>query len=132
MGQFMLPDLGEGLEEAQLTRWLVRVGDTVTLNQHLCEVETSKALVEIPSPWAGIVEALHAQPGDTVAVGAPLITITQADHAGTVADAPLVEVADGEGPVLVGYGAHAPAQAFTRRRRAATAAAAGAGVIRES
>ena len=49
----MLPDLGEGLEEAQLTRWLVQVGDEVALNQHLCQVETAKALVEIPSPWAG-------------------------------------------------------------------------------
>ncbi len=122
MGQFTLPDLGEGLEEAQLTRWLVGVGDTVTLNQHLCEVETAKALVEIPSPWAGTVRALHAQPGDTVAVGAPLITIAQADHAGAVADAPSVEVADGEGPVLVGYGAHGPAQAFARRRRSVAAA----------
>lgn len=123
MGQFTLPDLGEGLEEAQLTRWLVGIGDTVSLNQHLCEVETAKALVEIPSPWAGTVQALHAQPGDTVVVGAPLITIAQADHAGAVAGAPSVEVADGEGPVLVGYGAHGPAQAFTRRRRANTAPA---------
>lgn len=108
MGQFMLPDLGEGLEEAQVTRWLVAVGDHVALNQHLCEVETAKALVEIPSPWAGTVRALHAKPGDTVPVGAPLITIAEDAAAGAE---------DGEGPVLVGYGAHAPAQAFTRRRR---------------
>jgi len=117
MGQFMLPDLGEGLEEAQLTRWLVQVGEPVTLNQHLCEVETAKALVEIPSPWAGIVQELHAQPGDTVAVGAPLITIAERFGGGVPGVTP-VEVADGEGPVLVGYGAHAPAQAYTRRRRA--------------
>jgi pyruvate dehydrogenase E2 component (dihydrolipoamide acetyltransferase) len=129
MGQFTLPDLGEGLEEAQLTRWLVEVGDTVTLNQHLCEVETAKALVEIPSPWAGTVQALHAQPGDTVAVGAPLITIAQVDHEGTVVGAPSVDVADGEGPVLVGYGAHGPAQAFTRRRRASTATAPTSGAV---
>ena len=120
MGQFMLPDLGEGLEEAQLTRWLVQVGDEVALNQHLCEVETAKALVEIPSPWAGSVQALHAQPGDTVLVGAPLITIAEGDHAGgTIPDVTPEEVADGEGPVLVGYGAHGPAQAYTRRRRGA-------------
>ncbi len=118
MGQFMLPDLGEGLEEAQLTRWLVAVGDEVALNQHLCEVETAKALVEIPSPWAGLVQALHAQPGETVLVGAPLITIAQGDHAGgAVPGVTPEEVVDGEGPVLVGYGAHAPAQTFTRRRR---------------
>jgi 2-oxoisovalerate dehydrogenase E2 component (dihydrolipoyl transacylase) len=109
MGQFMLPDLGEGLEEAQVTRWLVAVGDRVALNQHLCEVETAKALVEIPSPWAGTVQALHAKPGDTVPVGAPLISIAE-ESAAKPAD-------DGEGPVLVGYGAHGPAQAFTRRRR---------------
>ncbi|HZC04454.1 MAG TPA: dihydrolipoamide acetyltransferase family protein [Ktedonobacterales bacterium] len=122
MGQFMLPDLGEGLEEAQLTRWLVNVGDEVALNQHLCEVETAKALVEIPSPWAGVVQALHAQPGDTVAVGAALITIAQGDHAGgTVPGVTPEEVVDGEGPVLVGYGAHGPAQTFARRRRASVA-----------
>jgi pyruvate dehydrogenase E2 component (dihydrolipoamide acetyltransferase) len=109
----MLPDLGEGLEEAQVTRWLVAVGDTVALNQHLCEVETAKALVEIPSPWAGTVQALHAEPGDTVLVGAPLITI-----AATGAK----QEDNGEGPVLVGYGAHAPAQAYTRRRRGGQAA----------
>ncbi len=111
MGQFILPDLGEGLEEAQVTRWLVAVGDTVALNQHLCEVETAKALVEIPSPWAGTVQALHAKPGDTVPVGAPLITIAEA-RAATAQPAD-----DGEGPMLVGYGSHAPAQAYTRRRR---------------
>lgn len=123
MGQFMLPDLGEGLEEAQLTRWLVQVGDEVTLNQHLCEVETAKALVEIPSPWAGVVQALHAQPGDTVPVGAALITIAVNDHAGgAVPGVAPEEVVDGEGPVLVGYGAHGPAQAFARRRRAAAPA----------
>lgn len=117
MGQFTLPDLGEGLEEAQLTRWLVQVGDEVALNQHLCEVETAKALVEIPSPWAGVVQSLHAQPGDTVSVGAPLITIAERVGGAVPGVAP-AEVVDGEGPVLVGYGAHAPAQAFTRRRRA--------------
>ncbi len=124
MGQFMLPDLGEGLEDAQLTRWLVQVGDEVALNHHLCEVETAKALVEIPSPWAGIVQALHAQPGDTVLVGAPLITIAESDHAGgAIPDVASEEALDGEGPVLVGYGAHAPAQAFARRRRAGPALA---------
>jgi pyruvate dehydrogenase E2 component (dihydrolipoamide acetyltransferase) len=113
MPQFMLPDLGEGLEEAQLTRWLVAVGDTVALNQYLCEVETAKALVEIPSPWLGTIQALHAKPGDTVPVGAPLITIAELDAANAQPDE------DGSGPVLVGYGSHAPAQAYTRRRRGA-------------
>ena len=77
MSQFLLPDLGEGLEEAQLVQWLVREGDAVQLNQAICQVETAKALVDIPSPFVGTVRALHAQPGDTVPVGAPLITIEQ-------------------------------------------------------
>lgn len=119
MGQFMLPDLGEGLEEAQVTRWLVAPGDRVALNQHLCEVETAKALVEIPSPWAGIVQTLHAKPGDTVLVGAPLITIAEDAPVGLASSGD-----DGDGPVLVGYGAHGPAQAFTRRRRGGPVAAA--------
>ncbi len=87
MSQFLLPDLGEGLEEAQLVQWLVQVGDTIQLNQPICQVETAKALVDIPSPYAGTVQALHAQPGDTVPVGAPLITIA-ATGDGTAPSAP--------------------------------------------
>jgi pyruvate dehydrogenase E2 component (dihydrolipoamide acetyltransferase) len=118
MSQFLLPDLGEGLEEAQLVQWLVREGDAVALNQPICQVETAKALVDIPSPYAGTVECLHAAPGDTVAVGAPLITIAQAAGAGPspVASAQ-PEPADGQGPMLVGYGTQGPAQALARRRR---------------
>jgi 2-oxoisovalerate dehydrogenase E2 component (dihydrolipoyl transacylase) len=119
MSQFLLPDLGEGLEEAQLVQWLVQVGDTVQLNQPICQVETAKALVDIPSPYTGTVQALHAQPGDTVPVGAPLITIAESDKAATPAEA-----GDGHGPVLVGYGTEGPAQSFVRRsRRGATPAA---------
>ena len=55
MSQFLLPDLGEGLEEAQLVQWLVQVGDAIHLNQPICQVETAKALVDIPSPYAGTV-----------------------------------------------------------------------------
>jgi len=57
---FKLPDLGEGLPEAELVQWLVAVGDTVTLNQTIAEVETAKAVVELPSPYAGTITALHA------------------------------------------------------------------------
>jgi pyruvate/2-oxoglutarate dehydrogenase complex dihydrolipoamide acyltransferase (E2) component len=71
---FVLPDLGEGLEEAELREWLVKEGDEVALNQPLVEVETAKATVEIPSPFAGIVAKLHAAAGDTVRVGAPIVT----------------------------------------------------------
>lgn len=118
MSQFRLPDLGEGLEEAQLVEWLVQPGDTVHLNQPLCQVETAKALVDIPSPFAGTVQTLHAKPGESVPVGAPLITIAEESAASQAANAPAQDAAgDGHGPVLVGYGTEGPAQTFTRRRR---------------
>jgi 2-oxoisovalerate dehydrogenase E2 component (dihydrolipoyl transacylase) len=120
--QFRLPDLGEGLEEAQLVQWLVRPGEAVALNQPLCQVETAKALVDVPSPYAGVVRTLHAQPGETVPVGAPLMTIETSDSGVTsVASA---DASAGQGPVLVGYGTEGPAQTFTRRRRGAEANAA--------
>ncbi|HEX9067311.1 MAG TPA: dihydrolipoamide acetyltransferase family protein [Ktedonobacterales bacterium] len=112
LNQFLLPDLGEGLEEAQLVQWLVAEGESVTLNQPLCQVETAKALVDIPSPHAGRVHQLHARPGDSVAVGAPLITIAT--------DAPMADAKSprsGSGAVLVGYGTEGPTQSFVRRRR---------------
>ncbi len=121
MGQFRLPDLGEGLEEAQVVQWLVAEGDTVALNQPLCQVETAKALVDIPSPYAGTVTAFHAQPGETVAVGAPLLTIAEAGGASAPTS---TGAAEGSGPVLVGYGTEGPSQTFARRRRGAPAAAA--------
>jgi pyruvate dehydrogenase E2 component (dihydrolipoamide acetyltransferase) len=119
--QFRLPDLGEGLEEAQLVQWLVRPGESVALNQPLCQVETAKALVDVPSPYAGVVKALHAQPGESVPVGAPLVTIETSDAGATAATTP--ETSAGQGPVLVGYGTEGPAQTFTRRRRGAEASA---------
>ena len=115
MATFLLPDLGEGLEEAQLVQWLVQVGDTVTLNQPLCQVETAKALVDIPSPFAGTVQTLHAAPGDTILVGHPLVTISESGAAERKSIAG--EEADGHGPVLVGYGTTGPAQSFRRRPR---------------
>jgi pyruvate dehydrogenase E2 component (dihydrolipoamide acetyltransferase) len=122
LSQFRLPDLGEGLEEAQLVQWLVRPGETVALNQPLCQVETAKALVDVPSPYLGAVRTLHAQPGETVPVGAPLVTIETSDS-GVISTAP-ADASAGQGPVLVGYGAEGPAQPFTRRRRSADASAA--------
>lgn len=73
IAEFRLPDLGEGLTEAEVVTWLVAPGDTVTLNQTLAEVETAKAVVELPSPYEGTVSTLHAEAGQTIAVGAPLI-----------------------------------------------------------
>ncbi len=79
--QFVLPDLGEGLEEAEVVQWLVAEGDTVELNQPLVEVNTAKALVEIPSPFAGVVGRLHAEAGGVVQVGSPLVTFEVPDGA---------------------------------------------------
>src|SRR5213594_3881788 len=71
---FSMPDLGEGLEDGKIVRWLVASGDTVELNQPLVEVETAKAVVEIPSPFAGVIRILHGSGSEDVSVGAPLVT----------------------------------------------------------
>lgn len=71
---FMLPDLGEGLQEAEIREWLVQIGDRVQVDQPLVSVETAKAVVEVPSPRAGVVARLHAAVGDTVEVGKPLVS----------------------------------------------------------
>jgi 2-oxoisovalerate dehydrogenase E2 component (dihydrolipoyl transacylase) len=105
---FSLPDLGEGLTEADILGWLVEEGDEVKLNQPIVEVETAKAAVEVPSPWAGTVTKLHAPQGQTVAVGSPLITIETVDSVGEAA-----AVGETREAMLVGYG---PAPAQTRRR----------------
>src|SRR5215472_6416697 len=73
--QFRLPDVGEGLTEAEILAWMVAPGDTVEVNQTVVEIETAKASVELPSPYAGTVAAIHAAAGETVAVGSPIITI---------------------------------------------------------
>jgi pyruvate dehydrogenase E2 component (dihydrolipoamide acetyltransferase) len=78
MHEFTLPDPGEGLLEADIVRWLVAVGDTVAVNDVLVEVETAKSLVELPSPFAGVVAELLVAEGDTVEVGAPIIRIADA------------------------------------------------------
>src|SRR5690348_1134186 len=70
---FNLPDLGEGLAEAEIVRWHVNVGDTVAVDQPMLAVETAKAVVEVPAPFSGVVKTLHGQPGDVIATGAPLI-----------------------------------------------------------
>ena len=78
---FTMPDLGEGLEEGEIVEWLVAEGDTVELNQPLVEIETAKATVEIPSPFAGVVASLHGAIGATIPVGAPLVTFGDAGGA---------------------------------------------------
>jgi 2-oxoisovalerate dehydrogenase E2 component (dihydrolipoyl transacylase) len=119
---FALPDLGEGLTEADIVSWHVAVGDVVVLNQVLVEVETEKAVVELPSPFAGTVVELLAEEGATVAVGRPIVAIDTAPAPGDP-DGP---VTNGRGiapeertPVLVGYGPEAAPP--SRRRRAGRA-----------
>ena len=73
-GIFFLPDVGEGLIEAEIVTWKVNVGDVVVLNQPLVDVETAKAVVELPSPFAGTVVTLHGEVGDTMEVDTPLVT----------------------------------------------------------
>lgn len=128
IAEFRLPDLGEGLTEAEVVQWLVAPGDAVALNQTLAEVETAKAVVELPSPYEGVVATLHAGAGDTVAVGAPLIEfdVEGADDHSAPADRP-ADGGEGQQPNLVGYGA-APTTQGRPRRRARRAAAAGAAV----
>ena len=98
--QFKLPDVGEGLTEGEILQWLVAVGDTVVTNQPIVEVETAKAAVELPSPYAGVVTELLYEPGCTVDVGAPIITIeTEPGSAGTSTPQPPAELAPAPGEV---------------------------------
>ncbi|MGZ0710954.1 dihydrolipoamide acetyltransferase family protein (plasmid) [Coraliomargarita sp. W4R53] len=133
---FRLPDLGEGLPEAEIVQWHVAAGDEIVLNQTLAEVETAKAIVELPSPFAGRVGKLHVAAGEVIAVGSPLISIetvvsdsddavqaaVPADHKAAVDAAAL--------PNLVGYGAAARSSERPRRRarRSATAAMSGGAI----
>jgi pyruvate dehydrogenase E2 component (dihydrolipoamide acetyltransferase) len=86
--EFPLPDVGEGLTEAEIVSWRISVGDEITVNQPIVDIETAKAVVELPSPFTGRVTALLVEPGAVVPVGTPILA---------------VEVSDRE-PVLVGYG----------------------------
>ncbi|MFD5266663.1 dihydrolipoamide acetyltransferase family protein [Streptomyces sp. NPDC058335] len=122
--EFKLPDLGEGLTEAEIVRWLVEVGDVVAVDQPVVEVETAKAMVEVPCPYGGVVTARFGEEGTELPVGAPLITVavgapasggpTDAAEAPGTQDAPAAAGSQGSGNVLVGYGT---SEAPARRRR---------------
>ncbi|WP_329348015.1 2-oxo acid dehydrogenase subunit E2 [Streptomyces sp. NBC_01261] len=120
--QFLLPDVGEGLTEAEILAWSVRPGDVVEVNQIIVEVETAKAAVELPSPYAGVVSALHAEVGDLLPVGRPLITIdtdAPGEAAGGASDAGAVRQPDAEqAALLVGYGPQGTGAGRRRRRPA--------------
>ncbi|MFF2639964.1 dihydrolipoamide acetyltransferase family protein [Streptomyces niveus] len=122
--EFKLPDLGEGLTEAEIVRWLVAVGDVVAIDQPVVEVETAKAMVEVPCPYGGVVTARYGEEGTELPVGAPLLTVAvgASEPAPEPESAPAADGGSGEtsGNVLVGYGTGAPA-ARRRRVRPATA-----------
>ncbi|MGW2288729.1 dihydrolipoamide acetyltransferase family protein [Streptomyces phaeochromogenes] len=132
--QFRLPDVGEGLEEAEIVTWHVAVGDTVTHNQVLVEIETAKSLVELPSPYDGVIAELLVEEGRTVAVGTPIISVrteatvddpsSSAPSANTASSAQSALDADDRPEpapsVLVGYG---PTEASGTRRRRRTSVA---------
>ncbi|MFJ2894168.1 dihydrolipoamide acetyltransferase family protein [Streptomyces sp. NPDC087218] len=131
--EFKLPDLGEGLTEAEIVRWLVEVGDVVAIDQPVVEVETAKAMVEVPCPYGGVVTARFGEEGTELPVGAPLLTVAVGSQqetgsgagpdtgSGSGADAGTGTgvdsgsgAAESSGNVLVGYGTGAP---VARRRR---------------
>jgi pyruvate dehydrogenase E2 component (dihydrolipoamide acetyltransferase) len=117
---FALPDLGEGLTEAEIVRWLVTEGEVVAVDQPVVEVETAKSVVEVPSPYAGRVAELHAAPGAVVEVGRPLISVADTATA-TATDTYREEEQAGSGNVLIGYGTSGGSATARRRRpRAAT------------
>ncbi|WP_253951706.1 dihydrolipoamide acetyltransferase family protein [Paenarthrobacter sp. CM16] len=150
MQVFKLPDLGEGLTEAELVNWLVAVGDEIVVDQPIAEVETAKSMVEVPSPYAGTVAELHGEAGQTLDVGKPLISIARAGSsagspaaaapapAGSVDPSPVssgldvspdVEAAAetyrteekaGSGNVLIGYGTPGGATGGRTRPRKAS------------
>ena len=137
LAMFNLPDVGEGLTEAEIVSWKVAPGDTVAVNQVICEIETAKSIVELPCPFAGTVEELLAKEGDTVGVGMPIISVqaegsilvagpittsipivpeSSSTHQ-AVADVAASVASDENKPNLVGYGSSA--HGGTRRKRAA-------------
>lgn len=127
--EFRLPDLGEGLTESEIVAWKVGVGDTVSLNQIIAEVETAKAVVELPSPFAGVITALHEQPGAVVEVGKPIVSF---EVEGDDGEAAVAHSGDGQAakrePNLVGYGAVLEASGRPARRARSFASTASAPV----
>jgi pyruvate dehydrogenase E2 component (dihydrolipoamide acetyltransferase) len=137
---FNLPDVGEGLTEAEIVSWKVAPGDNVTVNQVICEIETAKSIVELPCPFAGTIEQLFAKEGDTVLVGSPIISVQaegnilvagpatssipivteSASMHEAVADVASSVASDETKPNLVGYGA--TGHGATRRKRSGSVA----------
>jgi 2-oxoisovalerate dehydrogenase E2 component (dihydrolipoyl transacylase) len=128
--QFKLPDLGEGLTEGEILQWMVQVGDTVTLNQPIVEVETAKAAVEVPSPFAGVVLEIHHEAGTTVDVGSPIITFDTEPSAGPLEEAAGAAAAGAAAnPVESAAPKHATAEGSVSEVAADTVPAAAAGLV---
>ena len=113
--EFILPDLGEGLTEAELISWKVEIGDEVHVDQMVVEVESAKSVVELPCPYAGRIVSLHANAGDTVSAGQPLLSVAEASASAGA------ESADGSsdessGANLIGYGTSEPKTRSTKKR----------------
>ncbi|HEY2763683.1 MAG TPA: dihydrolipoamide acetyltransferase family protein [Pseudonocardiaceae bacterium] len=133
--QFPLPDVGEGLTEAEILSWHVKPGDAVRVNQIIVEIETAKAAVELPCPWAGVITELFAEPGTTVQVGAPLVGIdldpsvtapAEGDVPSSSAQGARPDAGTGERvPNLVGYGPRTSTAARRPRKGAPSAAPVG-------
>jgi 2-oxoisovalerate dehydrogenase E2 component (dihydrolipoyl transacylase) len=131
MIRFNLPDLGEGLQEAEIVRWHVAIGDRVSVDQPMVAVETAKAVVEVPAPQAGVITALHGKPGETVATGAPLVDFEpEGGEAATAEAAPASASAQGgvvghmpeTNEVIAAAQASASSRTSGRRTRAVPAA----------
>ena len=129
IAKFPLPDVGEGLTEAEIVSWKVKPGDKVSVNQTICEIETAKSVVELPCPFAGEVTELLANEGDTVEVGSPIIAVkvSGASPIPTISefDAPAAGAEPDTGaeyklPTLVGYGD--TGESKSRRKRAVNVA----------
>lgn len=112
---FKLPDLGEGLTESEVLNWKIKVGEHVALNQVIAEVETAKAVVELPSPYAGVVQQIHAAQGQVVQVGGPLVTFGDDEPARGKDPEPQPSAGE-RTPTLVGYGAPAATGARPQRK----------------
>ncbi|WP_308020226.1 biotin/lipoyl-containing protein, partial [Streptomyces sp. LS1784] len=116
--EFRLPDLGEGLTGAEVVRWMVEVGEVIAVDQPVVEVETAKAVVEVPCPYGGVVTARYGEEGEEIAVGAPLVTVAVAPAEGSAPQAPVepavaVAAAGVERP-LVGFGVAEPGRGGRR------------------
>ncbi|WP_097240104.1 MULTISPECIES: dihydrolipoamide acetyltransferase family protein [unclassified Streptomyces] len=131
--EFRLPDLGEGLTGAEVVRWMVEVGEVIAVDQPVVEVETAKAVVEVPCPYGGVVTARYGEEGEEIAVGAPLVTVAVASASGggaapeEPAERAALRAAEHSAEVerpLVGYGVAEPGKGGRRRRVGAAAAVA--------